>query len=77
MSEHETYRHEDIEALLMSKAFGELLAEEKAFVMQHVQSATSHLSTIHWLFLMAVVFKSLAAHSVKERLNRLFAVARI
>ena len=44
MSEHETYRHEDIEALLMSKAFGELLAEEKAFVMQHVQSEDEYNS---------------------------------
>jgi len=44
MSEHETYRHEDIEALLMSKSFGELLAEEKAFVMQHVQSEDEYNS---------------------------------
>jgi hypothetical protein len=44
MSEHETYRHEDIEALLMSKSFGELLAEEKAVVMQHVQSEDEYNS---------------------------------
>jgi len=44
MSEHETYRHEDIEALLMSKAFDKLLSEEKAFVMQHVQSEEEYNS---------------------------------
>jgi hypothetical protein len=42
MSENEPYRHEDIEALLMSKAFGELLGEERAFVMQHVQSEAEY-----------------------------------
>jgi hypothetical protein len=44
MSENETYRHEDIEALFMSKSFGELLSEEKAFVMQHVQSEEEYNS---------------------------------
>jgi len=44
MSENEPYRHEDIEALLMSKAFGELLSEEKAFVMQHVESEAEYNS---------------------------------
>jgi len=44
MNENETYRHEDIEALLMSKAFGELLSEERAFVMQHVQSEEDYNS---------------------------------
>jgi hypothetical protein len=38
MSENEVYRHEDIEALLMSKAFDELLSEEREYVMQHVQN---------------------------------------
>jgi len=44
MSENEPYRHEDIEALLMSKTFGELLGEEKAFVMQHVQNEEEYNS---------------------------------
>jgi hypothetical protein len=44
MSKHETYRHEDIEALLMSKTFDELLAEERSFVMQHVQSEEEYNS---------------------------------
>jgi hypothetical protein len=44
MSENEPYRHEDIEALLMSKAFDELLSEEKAFVMQHVQNEEEYNS---------------------------------
>jgi hypothetical protein len=44
MSENELYRHEDIEALLMSKAFGELLSEEKAFVLQHVESEAEYNS---------------------------------
>ena len=44
MSEHEIYQHEDIEALLMSKAFDELLHEEKAFVLQHVQNEEEYNS---------------------------------
>lgn len=44
MSENVPYRHEDIEALLMSKAFGELLSEEKTFVLQHVESEAEYNS---------------------------------
>lgn len=44
MSENDLYRHEDIEALLMSKAFSELLPEEKTFVLQHVGDAAEYTS---------------------------------
>ena len=44
MSEHEIYQHEDIEALLMSKAFGELLSEERSFVLQHLQNEEEYNS---------------------------------
>jgi hypothetical protein len=50
MSENESYRHEDIEALLMSKSFGELLAEEKAYVLQHVQDEQEY-TTLRGLLL--------------------------
>lgn len=44
MSEHDTYQHEDIESLLMSKAFAELLEEERAFVLQHVKDEAEYTS---------------------------------
>lgn len=44
MSELNTYRHEDIESLLMSKAYDELLPEEKSFVMQHVSDGAEYNS---------------------------------
>jgi hypothetical protein len=42
MSQQEQYLHEDIEALLMSKSYGELLQEEKAFVLQHVRDESEY-----------------------------------
>lgn len=42
MIEHEKYQHEDIEALLMSKTFSELLDEEKAYIMQHVHDEAEY-----------------------------------
>ena len=44
MSENTSYRHEDIEALLMSKSFHELLDEEKSFVIQHIPSEEEYES---------------------------------
>jgi len=44
MSEHDIYQHEDIESLLMSKAFAELLEEERAFVLQHVKDEAEYTS---------------------------------
>jgi hypothetical protein len=44
MNEQDTYRFEDIEALLMSKRFDELLDEERSFILQHVQDAAEYAS---------------------------------
>jgi len=44
MSNNDTYRHEDIEALLMSKPFNELLHEEKSFVLQHLSNEAEYTS---------------------------------
>jgi hypothetical protein len=44
MSENTPYRHEDIEALLMSKSFPELLEEEKSFVLQHIAGEEEYSS---------------------------------
>lgn len=44
MNENDTYRHEDIEALLMSKRFDELLDEERTFILQHVQDEAEYTS---------------------------------
>lgn len=42
VNEQDTYRHEDIEALLMSKRFDELLQEERTFMLQHVKDAAEY-----------------------------------
>jgi len=44
MNEQDTYRFEDIEALLMSKRFDELLDEERSFILQHVQDGAEYAS---------------------------------
>jgi hypothetical protein len=44
MNEQDAYRFEDIEALLMSKRFDELLDEERSFILQHVQDAAEYAS---------------------------------
>lgn len=44
MNEQDTYRFEDIEALLMSKRFDELLDEERSFILQHVQDEAEYTS---------------------------------
>jgi hypothetical protein len=44
MNEQDAYRFEDIEALLMSKRFDELLDEERSFILQHVQDAAEYTS---------------------------------
>jgi hypothetical protein len=52
MNENDTYRHEDIEALLMSKRFDELLPEERSFILQHVQDEAEYTSMREMLLQM-------------------------
>lgn len=42
MANKETYQPEDIEVLLNERSFDELLAEEKAFVLQHLSDAAEY-----------------------------------
>ena len=41
------YQSEDMEMLLMQKEFSELLPEEKAFVLTHIEDEEEYLSLIH------------------------------